>query len=170
MKKVLVLLLLLGLVCSCQSTPSEVIQKVKYDFGIGEKPEGYVTGTELVMANLRKVGESELKRMNMAGRHGEVKFQEEAGLQGKFYKEVKVYDNCYPLDARAVAKAAEGDRGYIGLIEYSYRIYQSERFNTRTEAEAASASIPTDISGRETYRYRFTAGGIWDGSPGELTK
>jgi len=146
------------------------MQKVKYDFGIGEKPEGYVTGAELVMSNLSKVGDTEMKRMNMASRHGEIKFQDEGGLKGKFYKEVKVYDACYPLDARAVTKAAEGDRGYVGLIEYSYRVYQSERFSTRAEAEAASASIPTDISGRETFRYRFSASGVWDGAPGELTR
>lgn len=169
MKKILIALVCCVL-CSCQRSPSEVFQKVKYDFGIGEKPEGYVTGSEMVMANLRKVGETELKRMNMQNRHGEVKFQEEEGLKGKFYKEVKVYDGFYPLDARAVAKAAEGDRGYIGLIEYSYRTYQSERFNTRAEAEAASAAIPTDQSGRETFRYKFSAGGVWNGSPGEATR
>ena len=28
------------LLCACQRTPSEVMQKVKYDFGVGEKPEG----------------------------------------------------------------------------------------------------------------------------------
>lgn len=170
MKKILGIALLV-VVCGCQSGPTDVIQKVKYDFGIGEKPEGYVSGTDRVMENLRKVGEIELKRMNMEGRHGEVKFESgDGGLSGKYFKEVREYDNFYPLDAQPVSKAAHGDRGYMGYIEYSYRVYQSPRFSNRTEAAAASASIPTNMQGRDVYKYRFNSGGYWDQAEGELTR
>lgn len=158
------------LVCACQRTPGEVVQKIKYDFGIGERPAGYVTGSEKVMAGLRSVGETEMKRMNVANRHGEVKFQEEQGLQGKYYKEVKVYESCYPLEARPITRTAEGERGYVGYIEYLYRLHESERKISRADAEAVSATIPTDRTGRETYRYKFSTGGVWDGREGEPTK
>ncbi len=158
------------LLCACAQSPSDVVEKVKYDFGIGEKPEGYVSGAEKIMANLDKVGAVELKRLNGESRHGEVKFQEEEGLSGKFYKEAKVYESFYPLDARAVTSASEGNPGYLGYIDYSYRICQSERFNTRPEAEAASTDIRTDVQGRETYRYRFSSGGVWDGQKGERSR
>ena len=169
MKK-LALVAVCALLCSCQRTPGEVMQKVKYDFGIGEKPEGYVSGAERVMQNLDKVAQTEMKRMNIEGRHGEVQFQEEEGLRGSYYKQVKLYEDFYPLDARATSKAAEGGRGYLGYIEYTYRVCQSERKPNRTEAAAASATIRTNQTGRETFRYTFSPGGVWDGKKGEKTR
>lgn len=170
MKRTLLAALGMMVLCACAQSPSQVVQKVKYDFGMGEKPEGYVTGAEKVMASLGDVGAVELKRLNIENRHGDVKFQEESGLNGKFYKEVKQYESYYPLDAKAVTNAAEGDRGFLGYIDYSYCIYQSERFSTRPEAEAASADIRTDVQGRESYRYKFSSGGSWDGQKGERAR
>ncbi len=169
MKKLLVIALGIAL-CSCQRTPSEVADKVLADFGLKERPEGYVSGSDQVAERLAKVGETQMKRMNLKNRDGEVKFQDEGGLQGKYYKEVRVYEQARPLDAQPVSKGPTGERGYNGYIEYEYRIYQSERKSNRTEAAAAPADVPTDIRGRETYRYRFTPAGTWDGGEGEKVK
>lgn len=158
------------LLSGCTSTPGEIAEKVAYDFGMGEKPEGYVSGADRVMESLTQVAENEMKRMNLAQRHGEVRFQDEGGLRGSYFKEVKTYESFYPLDARAVSKSVDGDRGFVGYIEYTYRVYQSERKSNRTEAAAASANIATPNTGRETFRYRFSSGGAWDGRPGELTR
>ncbi len=168
--RVLSVLRLCVVLFGCAHSPSEVVQKIKYDFGLGEKPEGYVTGAEKVMANLRQVGEAEMKRMNLANRHGEVEFQQEGGFQGRYYKVVKIYENVYPLEARPITRTVEGGRGYVGYIEYSYRIYESERKTNRTEAEATSAAIRTEQVGRETYRYKFNSAGVWDGGEGEPTR
>jgi len=158
------------LLASCASSSGGVVQKVKYDFGIGEKPEGYETGTDKVMSNLDNVGKTEMKRMNLDGRHGVVKFQEEGNLSGKYYKEVKVYETHRPMDARAVSRASHGERGYVGYIQYDYRIFQGARTTNHVEAEASSANIRTDESGRETYRYSFGPSGSWNGAPGELSR
>jgi hypothetical protein len=168
------LLLVLLCVCAglsaCRSTPSEVVQKVKYDFGIGEKPEGYVEPSEKVMARLESVGQSEMKRMNTEHRLGEVKFQQDSALEGKYYKEVKVYENFHPLEVNPVSRGSHGERGYVGFIAYSYRLYQSERFSNRTEAAAASATIGTTETGRETFRYSFSSSGTWTGGEGERVR
>jgi hypothetical protein len=152
---------------TCCACGGNVIQKVKYDFGIGQKPEGYEAPSERVMSQLDGVGKSELKRMNVENRHGEVKFQEDGPYKGKYFKEVKKYEKHHPVEAKAVSRAAQGDRGYVGYVEYTYQMYQSERKSTRTEAAAASATIPTHETGRETYRYRFSSGGAWNSSKGE---
>ena len=168
--KFIILSMCCVLLASCKSTPGGVIEKVKYDFGLGEKPAGYVSGLDRVMQNLPRVGEMEIKRMNFEARQGEIKFQQGKGLQGKYYKEVKVYEKCYPLDAQAISKGENGERGYLGYIEYEYTIYQSERKATRAEAAASSATIPTMKKGRDVYRYHFSAGGNWDRGNGELTR
>lgn len=163
----------LGCLClamlGCETGPGGVADKVLSDFGLRERPEGYVSGGDRVFQRLNTVAAAEMKRMNMESRHGEVKFQDDAGFGGKFYKEVKQYEDSHPLDAQPVSRAAEGERGFVGYIEYRYRMYQSERRDTRAEAEALSASIPTDKSGSEMYRYRFNSGGNWDGQEGERT-
>lgn len=166
MKRTAVALALAGL-AGCATEQGSVMDKVLQDFGLQERPEGYVSSSDRVFERLSEVGQSELRRLNTQGRHGEVKFAEQDGIQGKFYKEVKVYENFYPLDATAAARTASGERGYIGYIEYGYQIYQSERKNTRAEAEAESANIPTGVTGREGYRYRFNSAGMWNGAPGE---
>lgn len=166
MKKLFVLALCLGL-AACQSG---VVEKVRYDFGIGERPEGYVATSDRVMERLRQVGDSEMRRLNREGRHGEVLFQDEGGLRGKYYKQVKVYESATALEASAVSQGAAGERGYVGYVEYTYRVMQGARRNTRAEAAAEPASIDTQDTGRETYRYRFTGGGYWDGAAGELTR
>lgn len=169
MRTVFVALLCLS-VLSCASDSGSVAEKVKYDFGIGEKPEGYESGSDRVMSRLDGVGKTELKRMNVEGRHGEIKFQEEGNFGGKYYKEVKVYEEYRPMDARAVTRSTHGERGYVGYIQYDYQVFQSPRVTNRTEAEATSANIRTDVSGRETYRYSFGPSGAWDGAPGEQTR
>jgi hypothetical protein len=54
-----------------------------------------------------------------------------------------------------------GGHKYTGRIKYEYRVLQSEPFPTRTEAEAASATIPTGETGSEIYVYRLDAAGGW---------
>jgi ASC-1-like (ASCH) protein len=164
------LLALSVVLCSCGTTGSEVVQKVKYDFGVGEKPEGYVSGAEKVEARLNDVGKTEMKRMNAAGRQGDVVFSEEGPLRGKYYKKVKMYESFRPLEARPISHGGQGEHGFVGLIQYTFRIYEGERKNNRTEAAAASANLRTDVTGRETYRHRFGSGGGWDGAPGERTR
>ena len=164
------LLALSVLLCSCGTTSSEVIQKVKYDFGVGEKPEGYVSGSDKVEARMNDVGKGELKRMNMEGRQGEVAYAEEGPLRGKYYKKVKTYESYRSLEARPTSHGVQGEQGYVGLIQYTYRVYEGERKNNRTEAAAAPANLRTDVTGRETYRYKFNSGGGWDGAHGERTR
>jgi hypothetical protein len=158
-------------ICSCVRSPGEVVDKVLADFGVGERPEGYVSGSDTVEDRLRAVGQTELKRLNMENRDGTIEFQDAAGLQGKFYKQVKVYEKAFPVEATAVSKSGPGgDRGYSGYIDYQYRIYESERRNTRTEAAALDANIRTDQTGRERLRYYFTPAGTWDGAEGTPVK
>ncbi|MBW7865765.1 MAG: hypothetical protein GX580_13165 [Candidatus Hydrogenedens sp.] len=161
-----VLLVLLLPLAACKSDPGTVGQKVLADFGIGEHPEGYVSGADKVYQELDTVGKTEIKRMNALARNGEIKFEED-GLRGRYYKEVKVYESFYPLDARAAGHQAGQDRGFTGLIEYTYRMYRGAAKPTRAEAAAESASIATDTEGKETFRYQFGPGGVWNGAKGE---
>lgn len=154
----------------CARTSSEVIEKVKYDFGLGDKPEGYVTGEDKVMEQLDTVGKQEIERLNREGRRGEVQFEEEGMLRGKYYKRMKVYESFYPLDARSDARTHDEQGGYTGYISYEYAVYESPRHATRAEAEADSASIRTGETDRETFRYSFNRGGTWNGRPGERTR
>ncbi len=169
MREIIVAVLCCLGVSACQ-TEGGVANKVLSDFGLRERPEGYVSGTDLVYQNLGAVGDAEIKRLNLRERHGEIKFQQD-GLRGKYYKEVKVYENFYPLDASPANRSGQGSaQSYYGYIEYAYRVYQSKRFSSRSEAETGSATIPTDKEGREVYRYNFTSGGNWDGGKGTRTK
>jgi len=81
---------------------------------------------------------------------------------------VKRYEEYYPLDAQPLARGAKAERGYQGYIEYRYEIYRSAAQDTRVEAEAESANIPTGRTGREVMRYQFSATGNWDGDEGTL--
>jgi len=145
-----------------------VMEKVKYDFGVGEAPEGYVSGSDQVFERLKAVGEMEMKRMNADTRLGEVKFNEN-GLHGTYFKQVKKYESANALDAQPMSRGVNTERGYYGYVEYRYQMYQSEHRPTETEAASLTAGTPTGIEGRETYRYRFGTGGVWDGQPGEKT-
>ncbi len=147
----------------CQS-PGNVTQKVLSDFGIGEPPEGYVSGSDKVYDQLRQVGETEMRRLNAAARQGEIQFEQQ-GLRGSYYKEVKVYEKAYPLDVRPITVGQ--DKGYQGYIQYTYRTYRSEPKPSRVEAMAASVSDQPSGEGKETYRYTFSYGGVWDGQKGE---
>jgi len=168
-KKLAFVLTALSLI-GCQGESGQtVVETVMSDFGLKEKPEGYVSGEDKVYESLNSVGEVEMKRMNQAERLGEVKV-EENGLQVSYYKEVKEYASFYPLDAQAATKAADRDRGFVGYLEYRYRVLQGPRKPTRTEAQAESAAVDTGQEGRETYRYRFNSGGAWDGTRGERTQ
>lgn len=157
--------------CAGTSEQGGVVDKVLQDFGIQERPEGYETGGDKVFSRLNEVGESELKRLNRENRTGEVKYAQDEEFRGSYFKELKVYENYYPLDARVLGRTTAGRQGgYTGLVEYSYRIYQSPRTANRVEAAAAMADIPTNIEGRETYRYDFGVGGVWNGRAGELAR
>ncbi len=170
LKKMLVVALCLA-AAACQRTPGEVMEKVKYDWGIGPKPEGYVSGSDRVMAKLRDVGAAEMKRMNLEQRDGQVKFQDGGGLKGLYYREVRVYESAQALEASAITGGSAEDRGgYYGYVQYEYRVYQSARKSNRTEAAAEPATIQTPDRGREVYRYTFSGGGQWNGAPGELTR
>jgi len=163
------LLIILTVGCATDDNIS-VAEKIKYDFGIGEKPEGYVTASDNVLDRLEEVGKTEMKRMNSGSRHGEINFQELDELRGMFYKETKRYESYLVLDARSVTRSSQKGRGYVGFVEYTYQIYQGERRNTRVEAAAQPANIRTDQRGRETLRYNFGPSGTWDGSPGESAR
>lgn len=165
MKKLALAVMILGL-AGCQRSPGEITTKVLQDFGLKARPEGYVSTSDKVFQKLGEVGDTELQRLNAEGRHGEVKYQEK-GAGGQYYKEVKVYEKAAPLDARSITGTQSSGPAYVGYIEYSYQLMQSERKPTRIEAEAESATVPTGVNGRETYRYNFNGAGIWDGVKGE---
>ena len=158
------------LLAACQSTPDEVVDKVLQDFGLRERPEGYVSGADRVLERLSNVGAAEMKRMNLDGQHGDVKFYQENEFRGKYYKEVKVYESFFPTDAKPISRSVDANRGYHGYIQYEYRIFQSPRKDSRTEAAAETASIPTDETGRETYRYTFSGNGEWNGGKGQRAR
>lgn len=168
--KICIAIIVVTLAAGCSSAPDGIANKVLQDFGIRERPEGYVSGSDKVFERLTQVGRTEIKRMNAEGRHGEVKFESGGGLRSKYYKEVKVYKDFYPLDSQPAARTAAGDHGYVGYIEYSYEILDGPRRSNRTEAAAEAATIPTGNKGRETYRYKFTAGSSWSGGKGEKVK
>lgn len=174
MKKVAVFALLCALMSACASsggTSGGVVDKVMTDFGLREKPEGYVEPSDQVFAKLNDVGKAEMRRMNAVEEHGEVKFQSDgSSLGGQYYKEVKRYESFQPLDAERLSRSTQAARGYVGYISYTYRVYQSERTPNRTQATTLRANIGTDIEGHETYRYNFGPGGGWDGGKGELTR
>lgn len=171
MKKHIVLAAVVVLMASCStSAPDGVFNKVMTDFGLKEKPEGYISGSDKVMEQLNTVGAAEMKRMNIAEQHGSTKSQKLSDIKWVYYKEVKVYESYHPYDAQAVTGGSNDDRGFNGYIEYSYRLYQSERKDTTAAADAATADIPTDTVGRESYRYTFGSGGTWNGGKGERIK
>jgi len=161
--------LVLLLAVACQHGPDTVVDTVLMDFGLKERPEGYVSAADKVMEQLRGIGETEMRRMNQEGRLGEVKFQESGAGKGGYYKEVKVYEKHRPLDAKVVSGSATDGRGFTGYIEYTYTIYQSPRYPTRIEAQAATANARTDITGSEIYLYRFTSADMWDRNRGDKT-
>lgn len=167
--KVLSVFLACLVVVGCQQTPGEVASQVMVDFGLRDKPEGYVSGTDRVVENLAGVARTEMKRLNVDQRHGEVAFQDD-GLNSKYYKTVKKYEQFHVLDAQPTSRTPESGLGYVGYVEYTYRIYESARTSTHAAAAAASATVPSDVSGREVYRYRFSTAGVWDGAKGELTR
>jgi len=138
------------------------------DFGIKDRPEDYVSGADRVMAKLPDVGKVELDRLNAAQRRGQVLYDKGTGLDGAYYKRVKVYENSHPLDANAASRTNQNSPvSYVGYIEYEFQYYESARKTTRVEAENELASIPSGDRGRETYRYRFDGGGNWTGGRGE---
>jgi hypothetical protein len=159
----------LACLSACSGGGGSVPQKVLGDFGIVDRPDEYQSQAEQVRQNLSQVGPAELRRLNQQSRHGVIKYQED-GLRGMYYKEVKIYEDFYPLDARATNNTNKRERGFDGFVEYTYQIYQSERRPNRTEAAAETATIPTGETGKELYRYRFNSGGVWNGSPGTIAR
>ena len=170
MQKFIVVLIGLSIVGCAGQNGQTPMGTVMSDFGLKEKPEGYVSGADKVYERLNAVGETEMKRMNLTERLGTVKVEED-GLQVKYYKEVKEYVSYYPLDAKSNSRTVDRDRGgYVGYVEYRYRILQGPRKPTRTEAQAESATIPSGEEGKETYRYKFNGGGVWNGGKGERAR
>lgn len=154
-------------VAGCAGVGSKVLQ----DFGIQDRPEGYESGADRVMAKMGDVGKAELNRLNLEQRRGDLRYDDTDELHGKYYKVIRKYDRYYPLDANATGRtSATGKRGFVGYIEYSYSSYEGPRKNTRVEAAAQIADIPTGDNGRETYRYRFSTGGVWNGAKGQLVR
>jgi len=142
--------------------------KVLQDFGLQERPDDYVSGTDRVMAKLPDVGKSELTRLNAASRTGEVKYEKVDALHGAYYKRVKVYQDYRPLDANYTStKSGTAQVTYVGYIEYSYEYFESPRHESRLEAQADIATIPTGDRDSEAFRYKFSGGGVWDGAKGE---
>lgn len=168
--KALVPLLMIVLFAGCGSAPGGVGNKVLTDFGIREKQEGYVTGTDTVYQNLPAVGKSEVDRLNVAERRGTVKFKQD-GLHGVYVKRVKRYEAAFPVDAAPISMNSQTTAltGYYGYIEFSYRYFESAPKPTSTEAQATDADIPTEEQGREQYRYSFGPSGTWDGGKGQRT-
>lgn len=156
------------MLAGCQTDSGSVTEKVLADFGLAERPEGYVSGADRVYEQMDSVGTTEIKRLNTVERHGEILFEGE-GVRGKYYKQVKVYESYYPLDVRAITGGGTRDRGFSGLIQYRYRIFKGEPKSTQAEAAAEPATISTDVEGKEVYRYNFSSGGVWDGGNGERT-
>ena len=147
------------------NTSNTVLQ----DFGLQERSEDYVSGEDRTMKSMRTVGATELKRLNTANQRGEIKYQSDGDLNGKFYKEVKRYTKAYPISAHTQSRTGNRkETGFRGTIEYGYEIYEGPRFSNRTKAEASDAIIPSGQRGREAYRYTFSSGGVWDGGKGKL--
>lgn len=162
MRKFFVLTCSLVLV-GCSGVGSTVLQ----DFGIQERSEDYVSGRDKTLETMRTVGAVEMKRLNTAGRQGELIYDDSEALRGKYYKRVKRYLRAHPLDAQAVGRQGNrNETGFNGTMAYSWEYYEGPRASNRTEAEAADAEIPTGVTGRELFRYRFSSGGIWDGAKG----
>lgn len=160
-----VLLCVVGVGCG------SVGDKVMQDFGIKDRPEGYVSGADRVMERLNDVGKTEMNRLNMQNRAGRVEFDDTDELHGKYYKVQKRYERYYPLDANPSGRtSANRERGFVGYVEYTYQYYEGPRKSSRVEAAAAIADIPTHDDGRETYRYRFNSAGAWNGTRGELVR
>jgi hypothetical protein len=148
------------------SAPDGVVNKVLTDFGLKEPSEEFNAGSQAVFKSLGGVAAAEMKRLNATEQHGAVKFQRDGELHGKYYKEVKVYEAYYPTDVRPISGSSTTS-GYTGYIDYQYRMFQSMRKDTAAAAEAESADISTETTGRETYKYTFGPGGAWDGTKGE---
>lgn len=170
-KRILLFLSLMGLsVLGCASGSGGFGDTVLQDFGIRERPEGYVSNTDRVFERLDEVGEAELQRLNTENRRGEIKADTRDPLRTQYYKEIKVYENYYPLEVDPATRSSRSRGGYVGYIEYGYQMHQSPRYSTRTEASAAAADLPTGERGRETRRYRFSTSGVWTGGAGELVR
>jgi len=161
-------LLLAGLlVTGCQTG---VVNTVLVHWGIRQAPEGTPNETDKIFNKLASVGEIEIKRMNQENQRGKILFQDKGDMRGKYYKESKVYENYFPVDVETASRVRGEDQGFVGFIEYSYRIYQSERKTNRTEAEAQAPCIPTDQTGRERYRYAFGPTGEWNSRKGQRAR
>jgi len=169
-KNILCVSLLGVLLAACRSTPDEVVDKVLQDFGLRERPEGYVSGSDRVLERLSDVGAAEMQRMNLDAQHGAVEFHQESEFRGQYYKEVKVYEDFFPTDAKPISRSVDANSGYHGYVEYEYRIYHGPRKDSRTEAAAETANIPTDETGRETYRYTFSGSGEWNAGKGQRVR
>ncbi len=153
--------------CASDGSGSKVLQ----DFGLQERPDDYVSGSDRVMAKLPDIGKAELPRLNAGSRGGDVLYEKTDSLHGAYYKKARVYEEYRPLDANySNTRNARQEVNFVGYIEYTYQIYESPRRPSRVEAMAEIPNIPTGQRGTETMRYRFGSGGNWDGVKGEPVK
>lgn len=164
-----VMVCLAVVVLGCQRTPAEVGNKVLSDFGLREGAEEPSTAADSVFDRLDHVGQIELERLNTEHRHGAIEYEEEGPLRGHYYKQRREYVDYRPVDVTPRGGSGERERGYAGYIDYTYELYRCEPQNSRVEAQAASATIPTGVTERETLRYSFDSNGSWDGDAGEPT-
>lgn len=164
-----ILLAILLLAPACTTPEGGVANKVLSDLGLKERPEGYVSRADTIRQGLGDIGNVEIKRLNREAQNGKLEL-EEAGFTVRYYRAVKVYEQYYPMDVRAISRSSRGTQGFNATIEYRYRMYESTRKESRAEALTALANIPTETQGRETFRYRFSQGGTWDGAKGNKTR
>jgi hypothetical protein len=164
MKSNLCFVLILLSITGCGSVGNTVMQ----DFGLQERPDDYESGSDKVLKAMENVGKSELSRLNLSQRRGEIAYQKK-DLSTLYYKTMKKYRRSYPIEANSKSRNSQSkSKGFIGYIEYDYEIYESARFINRVEAEAAPAEIPSGQRGREVYSYKFTTSGTWNGQRGSL--
>jgi len=164
-----ILLAILLLAPACTTPEGGVAKKVLTDFGLKERPEEYVSRSDAIRQKLGDVGNVEIKRLNRVSQNGTPEL-EESNFAVRYYRAVKVYEQFYPMDVRAIPKSARGAKGFNANIEYRYRIYESTRKKSRAEARTSLANIATDTQGLESYRYHFSQGGTWDGAKGNKSR
>ncbi|MFP4190845.1 MAG: hypothetical protein ACLFU6_02120 [Candidatus Hydrogenedentota bacterium] len=164
-----VMLALALVVLGCQRTPAEVGNKVLSDFGMRERAEERSSAADRVFDRLDHVGQIELDRLNTQHRHGEIAYEEEGPLRGHYYKQRREYVDYRPVNVTPRGGSGAREKGDAGYIDYTYELYRSEPQNSRVEAQAATANMPTGATEKETLRYFFDSNGSWDGDPGEPT-
>ena len=167
--------LLLGLFLLSSCATGSMGDQVLKDFRIRTPdPDTESIAIEKSIRNkLRRIGEEEMVRMNESEDEVAIEFEKLEGDAfggGKFYKARPVYEKVYVDEVRRNKKARgtmrKQTRGYEAIVEFTYRIYQSSRFDRADDAREAKADLPSDETDRKFFHYDFTLDGSWDGKPG----